>query len=133
MLLTPTYHVYDLYQAHQDATLVPLAIKSKDYSVGGEKLQAINASASQDKAGNITVSIVNIDPVNSIDLRFDMPGVQALNVSAQVITSEKFTDHNTFDQPGKVKPATFAGVKKSKESLSVKLPSKSIVMIRLSK
>lgn len=133
MLLTPTYHVYDLYQVHQDATLIPLMIKSKDYVVGGEKLQAINASASQDKAGNITVSIVNIDPVNSIDLQFDMPGVQALNVSAQVITSEKFTDHNTFDQPGKIKPAVFNGVKKTKESLSVKLPSKSVVVIRLTK
>mgnify|MGYP003433193642 FL=1 len=113
--------------------MVPLNIKSKEYVVGNEKLPALNASASQDKSGNITISIVNIDPVNPIDLQLDMPGIQSLTVSAQVITSEKFTDHNTFDKPGTIKPAPFSGVKKMKESLSVKLPSKSIVVVRLAK
>jgi alpha-N-arabinofuranosidase len=131
MLLTPTYHVYDLYQVHQDAMLIPLTIKSKEYTLGAEKLPAINASASRDKAGNINISIVNIDPVNAIDLQLDVPGTASHNLSAQVITSDKFTDHNTFDKPGTIKPVAFTGAKKTKESLSVKLPAKSVVMIKL--
>ena len=97
------------------------------------KLQAINASASQDKSGNINISIVNIDPVNSIDLQLDVPGTASHSLTAQVITAEKFTDHNTFDKPGTVKPATFNGAKKSKESLTLKLPAKSIVVVKLTK
>src|SRR5262249_17383702 len=32
MLLTPTYHVFDLYQVHHDAALIPLAVNTKDYT-----------------------------------------------------------------------------------------------------
>lgn len=133
MLLTPTYHVYDLYKVHQDAMLIPLTIRTKEYMLGTEKLPGINASASRDKAGNIHISIVNIDPNNAIDLRLDLPGIQALNVSAQVITSEKFTDHNTFEKPNVITPKPFSGVKKNKQSLALKLPAKSIVVIKLVK
>lgn len=133
MLLTPTYHVYDLYQVHQDAMLIPLTIHCKEYIMGNEKLLALNASASQDKAGNINISIVNIDPTNAADLQLDIPGIQSHTLSAQVITSEKFTDHNTFDHPETIKPQSFSGAKKNKESLTMKLPAKSIVMIKLAK
>ncbi len=51
-----------MYNVHQDATLVPLAIKSEDYVFGAEKLPAISASASRDKNGIIHISLVNIDP-----------------------------------------------------------------------
>ena len=32
MLLTPTYHVFDLYQGHQGATLLPTQVEAPDYS-----------------------------------------------------------------------------------------------------
>jgi len=133
MLLTPTYHVFDLYKVHQDAMLIPLMIRSKDYVLGTEKLSAINASASRDKAGNINISIVNIDPANALDLQLDLPGASSLTVTAQVITAEKFTDHNTFEKPGTIKPMAFNGVKKTKDTLTVKLPAKSVVVIKLAK
>lgn len=133
MLLTPTYYVFDLYKVHQDAMLIPLNIHCKDYVSGTEKLPSINASASQDKSGAINISLVNIDPVNAQDLQLDIPDLQSYTVSAQVITSAKYTDHNTFDKPDTIKPAQFAGAKKNKGSLSLKLPAKSIVAIKLVK
>lgn len=36
MLLTPTYHVFDLYQVHQDAEYLPLQFVSPDYVPNGE-------------------------------------------------------------------------------------------------
>ncbi|MEP6735013.1 MAG: alpha-N-arabinofuranosidase [Chryseolinea sp.] len=133
MLLTPTYHVFDLYKVHQDATMIPLKISSKNYAFGGDKLSAINASASRAKDGSITLSIVNIDPVNSLDFSLDIPEAQSMTASGKVITSGKFTDHNTFDKPGVVTPKPFNDVKKSKTGLTVKLPAKSLVQIKLSK
>ncbi|SHH15255.1 alpha-N-arabinofuranosidase [Chryseolinea serpens] len=133
MLLTPTYHVFDLYQVHQDAALIPLAVNTKDYVFGTEKLPALNASASRDKDGNIHLTIVNIDPANAIDLQVDVPGTQTLKASAQILTSDKFTDHNTFEKPSALKPVAFAGVKKTGESVGLKIPSKSLVVITLAK
>src|SRR5574342_72171 len=34
MILTPTYHVFDMYQAHQDALLLPHDLKSEEYVLG---------------------------------------------------------------------------------------------------
>jgi len=133
MLLTPTYYIYDLYKVHQDATLIPLSIHCREYVLGEEKLSAINASASRDKAGNINISLVNIDPNNAVDLKLDFPGIQSMKVAAQVLTADKFTDHNTFDKPYVIKPAAFNGVKKTGESLAMKLPAKSVVVINLAK
>ena len=32
MLLTPTYHVFDMYQVHHDATFVPLDLKTDEHT-----------------------------------------------------------------------------------------------------
>src|SRR6476620_7112785 len=40
MILTPTYHVMEMYNVHQNATLLPLKIKSNDYIINNEKLPA---------------------------------------------------------------------------------------------
>src|SRR3954465_8068312 len=48
MVLTPTYHVMEMYNVHQDAKMIPLTITCNDYVLGNEKLPAISASASKD-------------------------------------------------------------------------------------
>jgi alpha-N-arabinofuranosidase len=131
MLLTPTYHVFDLYKVHQDADHVPLRITSQDYTFGGEKLKAINASASRDKTGNINISIVNIDPNASVDIQLDIPGLSYKNITGTVITAAQFTDHNTFEKPTTIKPEKFNGAKKTQNTLSVKMPAKSVVVVTL--
>lgn len=75
MLLTPTYHVFDLYQVHQDATLIPLNIQSKDYQFNNQKIKAINASASKDKNGAVHISLVNLDPNNVNDVQIDVSAI----------------------------------------------------------
>jgi len=45
MLLTPTYHVFEMFQVHHDATLLPLTLKSPDYKFDGKTLPGISASA----------------------------------------------------------------------------------------
>ena len=62
MILTPTYHVLEMYNVHQDATLLGLKIATNDYLFNGQKLPAVSASASKDSTGVIHVSLVNIDP-----------------------------------------------------------------------
>src|SRR5438105_12260299 len=61
-LLTPTYHVFDLYSVHQDAKLLPTSMQSAEYSFGSEKIRAVDVSASQDKEGKIHVTLCNLNP-----------------------------------------------------------------------
>src|SRR6185295_12241166 len=61
LVLTPTYHVMEMYNVHQDAALIPLEIASNDYTMGDKKLKAVSASASRDKSGAVHISFTNID------------------------------------------------------------------------
>ena len=131
MLLTPTYHVFDLYKVHQDARSLSLQFSSPDYAYGGEKIPAVNASASRDSAGAVHISLVNIDPSKKIMIRTSLQGITFKTIQGQILTSAKFTDINTFDQPAKIKLAVFSGAKKEGNDLVVELPAQSVVVLEL--
>jgi alpha-N-arabinofuranosidase len=131
MLLTPTYHVFDLYQVHQDAQLLPLQFASPDYVLGGEKIPALNASASKDKNGVVHISLVNLDATHALKLETALPGVSWKTVTGRVLTSAKVNDYNSFDKPNNVKLAAFAGAKKRGDKLAVEMPPRSVVVLEV--
>lgn len=131
MLLTPTYHVFDLYQVHHDARYLPINFVSPDYVSGTTKIKALNVSASQDATGAIHISLVNLDPKNKISLKTALNGLTWKSVTGQIITSKSVTDVNTFTEPGKVGIAKFNGAKKDGANLSVELPAQSVVVLEL--
>jgi alpha-N-arabinofuranosidase len=131
MLLTPTYYVFDLYKAHQDAKLLPIMLNSPQYSLGDEKIPAVNASASLDSNNVIHITMVNLDPHHTINVSTIFSNVPWKTVNGQVLTSAKFTDINTFEAPHTVQPAKFNGAKKNGNNLSVSLPPQSVVLLEL--
>ena len=131
MILTPTYHVMDLYSVHQDATLLPLKIVSNNYSFGADKLPAVSVSASKDKDGVTHISLVNIDASKSQDISINIAGSAYASVSGSIITANKLQDYNSFDEPNKIHPVAFKNVKLATASLQVKLPPFSVVVLTL--
>lgn len=131
MLLTPTYHVFDLYKVHQDASYLPIDFVSPDYTSGDKKIPALNVSASQDAEGAIHISLVNLDPKNKISLNTTLNGINWKTVSGQIITSKNVTDVNSFTEPGKVAITKFNGAKKAGAKLNVELPAQSVVVLEL--
>src|ERR1700754_3360776 len=71
MILTPTYHIFDMYKVHQAAKYLPIKLNVPDYEVDGKKIPAVNASASQDAAGKIHISLVNLDIHNQVTISTD--------------------------------------------------------------
>ena len=131
MLLTPTYHVFDLFKVHQDATLLPIKISSPDYSSDAQKIPAINVSASIDSNKIVHISLVNIDATKTINLKTAFSGFQWKNVSGNIVTSGKFTDYNSFTNADKIKIVPFNGAKKEGDNLVVDLPPLSVVVLEL--
>jgi len=131
MLLTPTYHVFDLYKVHQDAKYLPVKFESPDYEVGGNKLPALNVSASVDVNNAIHISLVNIDNNKSINIRSALAGLNWKTVTGQILTSAKITDINTFENPGKIKLAAFTNAKKEGDELVTSIPPHSVVVLEL--
>jgi alpha-N-arabinofuranosidase len=131
MIVTPTYHVMEMYSVHHDALMLPIAVTSNDYVLGAKKLKAISASASKDKNGLIHVSLVNIDSKKEQQLNIDLGSIAARSVTGRILQSGKLQDHNTFENPEKIKPVPFAGATISGRTLKTKLPPFSVVVLTL--
>ncbi|WP_443938969.1 alpha-N-arabinofuranosidase [Pedobacter sp. MW01-1-1] len=131
MLLTPTYHVFDLYKVHQDAKYLPISFTSPDYAFGDKKIPALNISASQDSTGAVHLSLVNLDPKNKLNIRTALAGIKWKSVSGKILTSAKLTDVNTFNEPNKVHISNFTAAKKKGDALQIELPAQSVVVLEL--
>ena len=131
LVLTPTYHVMEMYNVHQDAQMIPLVMTSNDYVMGVKKIQAVSASASKDKNGVAHISLVNIDANKEQEVQVNLGTLNVKSVSGRILQSSKLQDHNTFDKPQKVQPAAFTGATLSGNNVSVKLPPFSVVVLAL--
>jgi alpha-N-arabinofuranosidase len=131
MILTPTYHIFDMYQVHQDAKYLNIKLNSPDYEVDGKKIAAVNVSASQDASGKIHISLVNLDLHNTITISTALKNINWSTVKGTILTSANITDVNTFEQPKKLQLQNFAGAKKDGDKLVVAIPAKSVVTLEL--
>ncbi|MGC4102434.1 alpha-N-arabinofuranosidase [Ferruginibacter sp.] len=131
MILTPTYHVMEMYNVHQDALMLPLKVTSVDYVLGKDKLKAVNASASKDKNGLTHISLVNIDPNKEQTVTINIKGASYSSVSGRILKSGRMQDYNSFDNPEKIKPVNFEAVTLAGNKLVVKIPATSVVVLEL--
>ncbi len=131
MLLTPTYFVFDMYKVHQDAKYLPVTLNVPDYKVNGKSIPAVNVSASQDAAGKVHISLVNLDLHNTITTGIKLKDIKWTNVKGQILTSANITDINTFEKPDNIQLANFTGAHKYKDTLMVVLPAKSALTLEL--
>jgi alpha-N-arabinofuranosidase len=131
MILTPTYHVMEMYNVHQDATLIPVSVNSDDYVFGAEKLSAISASASKDKDGVIHISLVNIDPNKDHKVSLNLDGKKFTVIKGRILASAKVQDYNSFDDPNKITPKEFKGASVKNNTISVSMPPASVIVLAL--
>lgn len=129
MILTPTYHVMQMYSVHQDAKLLPITINSPLYTYNGETLPALSASASKDKNGLVHISLVNIDSKKENKIEIDIKELGIKNISGTILASSKLQDHNTFDNPTKIQPAVFKGFEIKKGKLEIIIPPFSVIVL----
>jgi len=131
LILTPTYHVMEMYNVHQDAAMLPLTVTTTNYQLGNEKLPAVSASASKDKNGLTHISLVNIDANKAHDITITINGAGYKTVTGRILTSDKLQNYNSFENPDKIKPANFTGAGLSSSTLRVKVPPFSVIVLEL--
>lgn len=131
MIVTPTYHVFEMYKDHQGATLLPTDLTDEEYTFGGQSVPALSVSASKDKDGTICITVCNLNPEKSTDLECTLEGFKAGQASGRVLTAKTMQAHNTFDNPGVVTPAALQGIKAQDGKVTVTLPAKSVTVLMI--
>lgn len=132
MILTPTYHVFDMYKVHHDAMLLDFALLSDDYICDGNKLKQINASVSKAADGSINMTICNIDHEKDANISCYIEDFGAFGqIEGRILTSDKMNTMNTFDNPDNLTPAEFTGYTVKENKISIHMPSKSVVVLTI--
>lgn len=131
MLLTPTYHVMEMFKVHQDAEHLAIHGEFGEYLNGGERLPQVSVSASK-KDGVIHVSLCNLDPSRAADLNLELRGLEgAYDMSGRLLVGDDIHAHNTFEQPNRVSPRDFTEASLTDRGLKANLPAASVAVLKL--
>lgn len=152
MLLTPTYHVFEMYKIHQGARRIPLQVDSPAYTCESakpppatpsesykadastekawtNKVEAISVSASLAKDGSINVSLVNTSPTESYEIEIEFSGKGLKDVRGRVLHAKQMDAHNTFDHPDSVHPRPIQDLKSTSNKIQLILPAASVSIL----
>lgn len=138
MVLTPTYHVFEMYKGFMGATYLPMDIKCDSISVRGDshakngrRIPVLSASAAMQKDGSVIISLANISLEEAQDVEITLGNTNAKAVSGRMLSCKSVADYNDFDHPENVTPQEFKDAKLSKGILKTSIPAKSIVVLNV--
>jgi alpha-N-arabinofuranosidase len=129
MVLTPTYHAFEMYRPFQDSTFVPVEPgATREYVLGGVSVPAVSSSAAITADGKLVLALVNLDPNNPVEVSARLQGFPAGKARGRTLTAGAMDAHNSFDQPDTVTPVE-TRVEMSQGRLVLQLPAKSVTVI----
>jgi alpha-N-arabinofuranosidase len=137
MVKTPTFYVFKMFKPHHEnnAKFIPLTTDFQNVSGGGKTVPAISAAATVDDRGVVNVSLTNVDLSASRDVTIDLVSRRASYTikSAEVVTGPQINTANDYGKPAAVdiKPLSESDYSLNGKTVRIKMPSKSVVMIRL--
>ena len=127
MVLTPTYHVFDMYKYHQDAQLLDSYIETK--TIGAEEEWKVvnlteSVSAGEDGAIHITLTNLSLDEDYLVDTI--LTDYQVKEVFGEIVHGA-MTDMNTFERPDSVRVEAFKDVEITDRGISFTIPRCSVL------
>jgi len=107
MITTPTYHVFEMYRAHQRGQRVACQIDapSISFAAGDEKRTLPGLAGSCSLKGDwITLSVVNPHASLPVESAIDLESVTLADATVTVLTHAELNAHNTFENPNVLRP-----------------------------
>lgn len=135
IVLTPTYHVFRMYNVHQDAVAVPVDVPGDgQVSPSGRIYPELSVSASKGEALHVSLANPSVDKPKTVELVFD--ALKPSAVTGEILVGkgkgiEAVKSHNDFGGKVEVAPAPFKDIKTSGKTVKVTLPPASIVVLEV--
>jgi alpha-L-arabinofuranosidase len=131
MAKTPSYHVFAMYLAFQDAILLPVDVSAPKLMSGKDSFPAFNVSAARGKDGKVHVAVANLDAQKPQSIRIALGSIKATTVTGDVLTHAQMDAHNVPGSREVVAPASFKGGKIERGTMTLDVPAKSVVVVTL--
>ena len=132
LVLTPTYHVYEMNTGHHDANQLAVHLTGDlpTREVEGTAMSLLSASAST-TGGTALLSLSNLDAESPLTVLLDLRGRTVTGFSARLLGASDVSAHNTPEVPDAVAPVAHTGVRRHARGLEVDLPAHSYVTVSL--
>jgi alpha-L-arabinofuranosidase len=128
MVLTPTYHVMDMFSSHQDAMNIPLTIEAPTFDTINGSLPALSASASlRERTIHVTIANIHLTDTYRISLSMDENAIFEIST---ILRSSSVRSGNTFEAPDHVGLIEFEGFSKKDGRFYFEVPPVSVLAIR---
>jgi len=127
MVLTPTYHVFEMNKGHQDAIALPVFALSEEE----EEYKTLSYSVSRSSENSWLASISNLSPEKPRFIKMDLRGATIRKIKGRILHSESLNAHNNFDTPDMVSPKDFSDFTLRDSELELELPAHSFITLDL--
>ncbi len=127
MIKTPTYHVFDLFKDHQEATLLESSLETEE--IGGENsVPNLTQSVSIDENGVMHITVGNLSLDQAYPVECTIVGKKASKVTGRIVTGA-MAAHNTFENPDAVKTEDFTDASVTADGISFTIPACSVIAL----
>ena len=131
MILTPTYHVFDMYKYHQDAMLVDSSIETETIGVEDEwQVPNLTESVSVAEDGAVHITLTNLSLDKDYEIRTILTDYQVNEVKGEIVHGEMH-EMNTFETPDQVRVKEFNEVEKTAEGIKFTIPKCSVLHLEV--
>ena len=128
MVLTPTYHVFDLYKGHMDAKELDCFVEAEETGSDRFRMASVTASASE-KDGRITLTLSNLEPEKAQEITVSLKGERISGAEGRILAG-KMDEYNDFgSETLAVQP--FTDFETRDGNLMIRMPACAVAEIRL--
>ncbi len=131
MVLTPTYHVFHMYQYHQNADLVASYLDNVN-RIGTEGFQIpdLQESVSVSNNGTINITINNLSVTQSKEIEVVLSEKTPVGIEAAIVTGD-MQAYNTFENPEAVREEMFTDYEMTDRGFKFTAPACSVICFRV--
>jgi alpha-N-arabinofuranosidase len=130
IVLTPTYHVFDLYKGHQDATLIESYVQQNLTGTEEAQVPAMHVSASENQAGEVHVTLTNLSADKPQKMRCSLSGGDFTSAAVRYISGD-LNSHNEFGKKAQVSIRTVPEIAVSDGGFVLDVPACCVMEIVL--
>ncbi len=131
MIKTPTYHVFHMYQYHQDAQLLESSMVTEQIGAEEEyQVPNLTESVSQAEGGARHITLTNHDADRDYEVEAVIANRKAAGVRGEIVCGEMHA-MNTFEEPDRVAVREFSDITVTENGLKFTVPACSVLHIQV--
>lgn len=135
MVKTPVFYIFKMFRPHHSNGAKFCPVKNPVYEKVNGNIPAVNITATVDNKDTVNVSCINVDlsAIRNVTISLSSNKGPYKVVTAEIVTGPEYTTKNPFGgtEQVNIQPLSSSNYSIDGTALTVKLPSKSVVMVRL--